>query len=104
VRGDKTRVAAMEAFRLQVLKAPGLRAFKQVDIYKKFLPFVPRGYWEDTCPIPSDEVLAQVKDESSKKRKTKVTKEKSSASAQGQECNRFGGGDRGCQERRFHRK
>jgi hypothetical protein len=34
--------------------------------------YVPRESWEDTCPRPSDEVLAQVKDESSKKRKTKL--------------------------------
>jgi hypothetical protein len=70
-RGDKTRIAAMEAFELKTLKAPGLRP-KQVELYKKFRPFVPREFWEDTCPRPSDEVLAQVKDKSSKKRKTKV--------------------------------
>jgi hypothetical protein len=71
-RGDKTRLAAMESFELQTLKAPGLRPIKQVELYKKFRPFVPREFWGDTCPRPSDEVLAQVKDESSKIRKTKV--------------------------------
>jgi hypothetical protein len=71
-RGNKTRVAAIEAFELQTLKAPGLRPIKQVELYKKFRPFVPCEFWEDTCPRPSDEVLTQVKDESSKKRKTKV--------------------------------
>jgi hypothetical protein len=71
-RGDKTRIATMEAFELQTLNAPGLRPIKQVELYKKFRPFVPREFWEDNCPRPSDEVLAQVKDESSKKRKTKV--------------------------------
>jgi hypothetical protein len=76
-RGDTTRIAAMEAFELQTLKAPGLRPIKQVELYKKFRPFVPREFWEDTCPRPSDEVLAQVKDESSKKRKTKVPAAKS---------------------------
>jgi hypothetical protein len=55
----------------------GLRLIKQVELYKNFRPFVPDGYWEDTCPRPSDEVLAQFKDESSKKWKTKVTAEKS---------------------------
>jgi hypothetical protein len=77
VRFDKTRVAAMEAFELQTLKAPGLRPIKQVELYKKFRPFVPREFWEDTCPIPSDDVLAQVKDDSSNKRKTEVPAAKS---------------------------
>jgi hypothetical protein len=77
VRGDKTRVAEMEAFELQRLKAPGLHPIKQVELYKKFRPFVPHEFWEDTCPRPSDEVVAQVKDESSKKRKTKVPAAKS---------------------------
>jgi hypothetical protein len=62
VRGDKTIVATMEAFELQTLKAPGLCPIKQVELYKKFRPFVHREFWEDTCPRPSDEVLAQVKD------------------------------------------
>jgi hypothetical protein len=77
VRGDKTRVAAMEAFELHTLKTPGLRPIKQVELYKKFRPFVPLEFWEDTCPRPSDEVLAQVKDESSKKQNTKVPAAKS---------------------------
>jgi hypothetical protein len=70
---DNTRVVAMGAFELQTLKTPGLRPIKQVELYKKFHPVVPCDYWEDTCTIPSDEFLAKVKDESSKKRKTKVT-------------------------------
>jgi hypothetical protein len=71
-RGDTTQAAAMEAFELQILKAPGLRPIKQVEINKKVPPFVPRAFWEDTCPRPCDEVLTQIKDESSKKRKMKV--------------------------------
>jgi hypothetical protein len=77
VRRDKTRVAGMEVFELYTLKAPGLHPIKQVELYKKFLPFVLCKFWEDTCPRPSDEVLARIKDESSKKRKTKVRAAKS---------------------------
>jgi hypothetical protein len=72
VRGDKTRVTAMETFKLQTLKAPGLRPIKQVEIYKKFCPFVPHECWEDTCHRPSGEFVAQAKDESSKKWNTEV--------------------------------
>jgi hypothetical protein len=42
VRGDKTRVKAMEAFEIQAMKAPGLRPIKQIELYKKFCPFVTR--------------------------------------------------------------
>jgi hypothetical protein len=61
---------------LPTRKAPGICPIKQVELSKKFHPsFVPAPeYWEgNTCPRPRDGVLAQVKDESSKKRKTKVT-------------------------------
>jgi hypothetical protein len=53
--------AAIDAYKLETLKTPGLRPIKQVDIYKKFRPFVPRCYWDETCPRPSDEVLVVVK-------------------------------------------
>jgi hypothetical protein len=67
VRGDKKRVVTMEAFEIQTLKSPGLRPIKQVELYKKFPPFVPHEFWEEYFPRPSDTVLAQVKDESSNK-------------------------------------
>jgi hypothetical protein len=46
---------------------------------KKIRHFVSHEYWEYTCPRPSDEVLAQVKEESAKKRKTKMTAPKAAA-------------------------
>jgi hypothetical protein len=60
------RIAKMEAFKLHTLKAPCLFPIKQLELYKKFRPFVPHEYWGDTCPRPSGEVLAQVKDETAK--------------------------------------
>jgi hypothetical protein len=83
VRGDKTRIADMEAFKLHTLKAPGLLPIKQVEFYKKFRPFVPREYWEYTFPRPSDEVLAEFKDKFSKKRKMKATAAKSAPKKRG---------------------
>jgi hypothetical protein len=58
------------------LKAPGLRPLKQVELYNNFRSFVPREFWEDTPPKASADVLAQVKDETAKKRKTKVAEVK----------------------------
>jgi hypothetical protein len=62
---------AIDAYTLETLKAPGLRPIKQVELYKKFQPFVPRCNWDKTCPRPSDEVLAMVKIETSERRKQK---------------------------------
>jgi hypothetical protein len=65
------RTAAIDAFVVAVLNPPGLCPIKQVELYKKFRPFVPRRFWEETCPKPRDEVLLQVKDKTAKKRKQK---------------------------------
>jgi hypothetical protein len=63
------------------LKLPGLRPIKQVELYKKFRPFFPRRFWDETCPKPSDEVLLQVKDETAKKRRQKTSSKPPQAAA-----------------------
>jgi hypothetical protein len=70
-----TRRAVIDAYKLETLKAPGIRPVKQVEIYKKLRNFVRRCYWEDTFPRQSNEVLAIFKNETAEKRKQKqVTK------------------------------
>jgi hypothetical protein len=66
------RTDAINACELAILKPPGLRPIKQVELYKKLCPFVPRKFWEETCPKPGETVLAQVKDETAAKRKVKA--------------------------------
>jgi cell division septation protein DedD len=68
----KDRTAAIDVFVVADLKPPGLRPIKQVEMYKKFRLFVPRRFWDETCPKPSDEVMMQIKDETAKKRKQKT--------------------------------
>jgi hypothetical protein len=58
------RTAEIDAFLLQNLKAPGPHPIEQVELYKKFRPFVPFQYWDETCPRPSDGVISRFKDES----------------------------------------
>jgi hypothetical protein len=77
----KDRTAAIDAFVVAALKPPGLRPIKQVEMYKKFRPFVPRRFWGETCPKPSEEVLMQVKDETEKKRKHKTAAKPPQAAA-----------------------
>jgi hypothetical protein len=67
-----SRTAEIEAYTIETLTPPGLRPIKQVELWKKFRPFVPRQYWDEPFPHPSDEVIAQVKDDTVQKRKHKV--------------------------------
>jgi hypothetical protein len=66
------RTDAINACELAILNPPGLRPIKQLEFYKKFLPFVPREFWEETCPKPSEAVLTQVKDDTAAKKKVKA--------------------------------
>jgi hypothetical protein len=66
------RTDAINACELAILKPPGMRPIKQVELYKKFRPFVPREFWEETCPKPSEAVLTQVRNETAAKRKVKA--------------------------------
>ena len=40
---------------------PGLKAIKQVELYKKWGPVVPEEYRDEICPKPSDYILELVK-------------------------------------------
>ena len=52
---------------LENCEAPGIPELKKVELYSKWLKVVPEEYWEDTCPIPKQEVLERVKKERSVK-------------------------------------
>jgi hypothetical protein len=109
VMGDKTIVVEMEAFKLHILKAPGLHPIKQVELYKKIALLRLTSIGKTLVP-DSDEVLAQVKDESSKKRKKKVTAAKPAPKKRVQRAPKvknvigLGGGGQGRQERQTHKK
>jgi len=56
-----TRIQDMVDYQLKQLIPPGIKPIKQVELWKKWRKFVPRQYWIDICPEPSDEVKAKVK-------------------------------------------
>jgi hypothetical protein len=66
------RTTTINTFLLEQLKPPGLRPINQVELFKKFRPFIPQKYWDKTCPEPSEDVLSQVKNETATKRKNKT--------------------------------
>jgi hypothetical protein len=63
------RLDLIKAYRLETLKPAGLRAIKQVELYKKWWQYVDPQYWEEMCPKPYDDVMLQVKKDKSEKRK-----------------------------------
>jgi hypothetical protein len=79
----QARMDAMNAFMHETPKPLGLRPIKQVELFKKFRPFVPRKFWAETCPRPSDEIMLHIKDESeeNRKKKEKSTQQDASFSA-----------------------
>jgi hypothetical protein len=61
----------LKSYPLETLKPPGLLMIKQVEIYKKWRQYVDPQYWEEMYPKPYDEVMEQVNnDKSIKKKKT----------------------------------
>ena len=55
-----TSIAEM-ANNLTLLNQPGLRPIKQVELYSKWRPLLPKWAQNTTCPKPSDEVLEVVR-------------------------------------------
>jgi hypothetical protein len=51
----------MEEYSLEIIKPPGLKPIKQVELDTKFCPYVPRKYWDETCLNPSDGVMEIVR-------------------------------------------
>ena len=48
---------------LKQLKPPGLKPIKQVELYTKWRPLLPKEVQDMTCPRPSEEVLNLIKAE-----------------------------------------
>ena len=59
-------------------KAPGMNPRKEVELFTKWRPLVPMEFQDITCPRPSDEIMAMVKNEIYEKRKGKEAKKMSS--------------------------
>jgi hypothetical protein len=79
----------IQDFNLETLRPLGLRPLKQVEIFKKLQPCLPRQYWEETCQKPAEEMMEPVRRERADKQKIKnnnnaeknVAKERNQAEA-----------------------
>ena len=65
---DEKRVHALRQSPT-VLKAPGLREIKQVELFKNYRNLIPEEYRDELCPKLSDEVLRRVKGDTNEKKK-----------------------------------
>jgi hypothetical protein len=56
---------------LETLNPPRTQPINQVDLYEKVRPYVPRKYWAETFPEPTNKVMDSVRKERANKRMTK---------------------------------
>jgi hypothetical protein len=57
-----------------ILPRPGIKPIKQVELYKKWRPFVPAQFRDEICPRPSDEVLNSVKNDRNSKARARTAR------------------------------
>jgi hypothetical protein len=51
------RFSILQTIVAPVLPSPGIKPIKQVELYKKWRPFIPSQFCDEICPRPSDESL-----------------------------------------------
>jgi hypothetical protein len=59
-------IARMEVDLKELIPTP-LRAIKQVELWKKWGPLLPEEFRGITCPKPSDEIIASIKERNKEK-------------------------------------
>ncbi len=61
---------------LSAVTRPGIKPIKQVELYKKWWPFVPHQSCDQICPRPTDEVLEEVRNEKNSKARDRTARKK----------------------------
>ena len=70
------RFSILQTIVAPVLPSPGIKPIKQVELYKKWWPFIPSQFRDEICPRPSDEVIASVKNDRNKKARDRTAKKR----------------------------
>jgi hypothetical protein len=63
------------------LPAPGLKPIKQVELWKKWGPFIPEDEREELCPKPPDDIIKEVASERAGKAATQRRKKRGRVAA-----------------------
>jgi hypothetical protein len=72
------RFSILQTIVAPVLPRPGIKPIKQVELYKKWRPFIPSQFRDEIYPRPSDEVIASVKNDRNKKAREGTAKKRRS--------------------------
>ena len=76
-KAGRTRI--LKYGKVEVIKAPGLKPIKQVELYQKWRPLVPEEFADKICPKPPDSILETVKNERAEKKAKKAPKKNAQA-------------------------
>ena len=76
-KAGRTRI--LKYGKVEVIKAPGLKPIKQVELYQKWRPLVPEEFADEICPKPPDSILETVKNERAEKKAKKAPKKNAQA-------------------------
>jgi hypothetical protein len=73
---NDNRFRQLMAASLSAVTRPGIKPIKQVELYKKWRPFVPHQFRDQICPRPTDEVLEAVRNEKNSKARDRTARKK----------------------------
>ena len=61
---------------LEQLIPTALKPIKQVELWKKWRPLIPKKYRDDTCPKPTDAIINSIKERNREKSKIRTIQKK----------------------------
>ena len=78
---NKNCLENLKSFILLPLDAPGVKEIKQVELYRKWRPYIPQYAQDITCPKPDDAIHLRHKDTVKVKRNAKAAAKKKTTAA-----------------------
>ncbi len=76
VTGEQQKSILLEDLTPLYAMKPGLREIKQVELWSKYRPLVPKEYRDECCPMPCKEVIEREKNKKKAKGKLKRDEKK----------------------------
>ena len=78
---NDNRLENLKSFILSPLDTSGVKEIKQVELYRKWRPYIPQYAQDITCPKPDDAILLRHKDTVKVKRNAKAAAKKKTTAA-----------------------
>ena len=74
--GGDNRKQLLRDYNIPVIPDPGIPEIKQVELYNKFRPLLPKEYQDMTCPHPGDAILNKIKNERNEKARYRASRKR----------------------------